>query len=329
MKISHSPYLLYPRNSLNAVSVGEAREGTLLKVEWEGGLVGYADLHPWPELGDLPLVRQISDLRSGYSSDLVKQSLWMARRDALLRHKVQHIFSGGEPVKNNWIVTNIQNFDIGSLQKIKDLGFTTLKVKAGRSVAAEIAALEKIAEAGLGIRLDFNASGSWDKFRNYLMQIPAKVLSRIEYVEDPFPFDPSLWNEARRLVPIALDNQYSQVPWASLQEAPCDVLVLKPAKTDVSEALAYCEKWHLKMTVTSYMDHPVGVLHALGVAMELKKKHPNLILDAGCLTHHLYEEDVFSSAITVQGAYILQTPGAGVGFDHLLETLPWQPLSQQ
>lgn len=326
IKFFYSPYTLKPLHQLNAIHAGGAREGALLKVEWGDGVVGYADLHPWPELGDLTLEEQLADLRRGKMSVQVEQCVWLARRDSQLRKEKKNIFEGGEKVKNNFLLTDYQKIRPGFLDEVKKEGFSTLKLKVGRNLQEEAAALSFIAAAGLMIRLDFNALGRWQIFEKFISSLPLTVKPMIEYVEDPFPFDVTAWGEARKLVKVAIDNQYDKVPWDQLTSAPFDVVVIKPAKMDVDKAITRCEKWNLKATVTSYMDHPVGVVHALGVAMELKKKYGEMILDAGCFTHRLYQMDAFSAEMSNQGSYLLKVKGTGIGFDELLGALPWHQL---
>ncbi|WP_374077538.1 enolase C-terminal domain-like protein [Bdellovibrio bacteriovorus] len=323
IKISYSPYTLKPVQILNAVSAAAPREGVLLKVEWSDGLTGYADLHPWPELGDLSLEDQLSDLRRGRMSGQIEQSIWLARRDAQLRRDKKNVFEGGEKIKSNYLLSDFKLLKPGFLDELKNEGFTTLKIKVGRNLKEEADILTHVAAAGLKIRLDFNAIGSWQIFERFMGSLPLTVRPLIEYVEDPFPFDVHAWNEAKKLVKIAVDNQYDKVPWDKLSAVPFDVIVIKPAKTDVDQAIARCQKWNLKASVTSYMDHPVGVAHAAGVAMELKKKYGEMILDAGLLTHRLYQMDPFSAELSTQGPYLLKVKGTGVGFDQLLGALPW------
>ncbi len=129
---------------------------------------------------------------------------------------------------------------------------------------------------------------------------------------------------SKKLIKIAVDNQYDKVPWADLQEAPCDVLVRKTAKMDVEKAISLCQKWNLQAAVTSYMDHPVGVMHALSVATELQNKYGDTMLQAGCLTHTLFQADSFSSEISMQGPCLLGPQGTGIGFDKILEATSWQ-----
>jgi len=326
MKLFYSPYTLKPVQALNAVSAGQPREGVLLKIEWLDGLVGYADLHPWPELGDATLEEQLANLRHGKMSAQVEQCIWLARRDAQLRKDKKNIFDGAEKVKNNFLLNDFKLIKPGFLDELKNQGFTTLKIKVGRNLQEEADVLTHIAASGLKIRLDFNAVGSWQIFEKFMTALPATVRPLIEYVEDPFPFEFNAWKEARKLAKIALDNQYGKVPWDKLSAAPCDILVIKPAKMDVERAVSLCQKWNLKATVTSYMDHAVGMIHAVGVAMELKKQHGDMILDAGCMTHRLYQMDAFAAEISTQGPYVLKVKGTGIGFDSLWGGLPWHQL---
>lgn len=326
IKISVSPYFLNPLGALNAAAQTSVRAGALLKVEWTDGYTGYSDLHPWTELGDLSLDQQLADLRKGRISSQIEQSIWLARRDATARKKGKHLFDQGEKIRNNYLLSDSRNLKTGFLDELKKEGFTTVKVKVGRSLQEEADSLTHIAGAGLRIRLDFNGVGSWQIFEKFMGSLSPTVKALIEYVEDPFPFDVAAWTEARKLARIALDNQFDRVPWGTLTKAPFDVLVIKPAKTDVEKALALCQQWNLKCTITSYMDHPVGVVHALALAMELRKNHGDRILEAGCLTHRLYKMDVFAAELTNQGPYLIRNAGTGVGFDRLLEALPWQPI---
>lgn len=328
IKLFHSPYSLRPLSSLNATTPQKERKGTLLKVRWDDGLLGYADLHPWPELGDEPLEFHIKELEEGRITALVEQSMWLAHRDATLRSKKKNFFEDGKPLKNNFTITQVHKVGPGLVGEIKNEGFSTVKVKVGREFHEEVGFLEHLAAENLFIRLDFNAQGNWQTFEKYISNLSPEVKAFIEYVEDPFPFDERAWKDARTLVPIALDNEYNKVPWHRIINPPFDVMVVKPARVDVNKAVAFCRKWDLKMTITSSMDHPVGVAHALSVAMELKKAHGPMILDAGCMTHHLYQKDLFVNELPTEGPYFTKGRGMGVGFDKILQVLPWHMLRE-
>jgi O-succinylbenzoate synthase len=326
IQIFSCSYTLRPLTSLNAITPVMEREGALLKVQWPDGKIGYADLHPWPELGDAPLQAHLNDLAKGRISSLVEQSMWLARRDAQMRANKKNYFDDGLPLKNNYILNNVKGVVPGFLDEIKDQGFSTIKIKTGRDLKEEIAFLTHVAAAGFKIRLDFNAIGSWQVFEKFMAQIPPTVLPFIEYIEDPFPYDAKAWREAQRLAPIAVDNEYHKVRWNLNEKPPFDVMVVKPARVDVDKAVEYCKKWNLKMTITSSMDHPVGVAHAIGVAMELKRLHGEMILDAGCMTHRLYQMDIFTTELFTQGPYFAKGRGYGVGFENALKVMPWHPL---
>jgi O-succinylbenzoate synthase len=323
MKIWSSPYTIQPFQSLNALSGGQVQVGALLKIQWPDGLTGYADLHPWSSLGDLSLDQQLADLKNGKISLQVEQSIWLARRDAKMRAENKNIFDYGAPVKNNYVATQVQSLSEDFFQELRTQGFTHIKVKMGRDLEQEKVFLSQAAAADFRLRLDFNGMGSWPIFERFMTSLPKTVLPYIEYVEDPFRYEESEWREARRLVKIAVDNQLPQVKW-NFSQVPFDVVVIKPAKTDVDLLVQRCLQHELSMVVTSYMDHTIGMFHALGVAMELKKTYPNNMLTAGCLTHQLFKRDEFSLQVKSQGPFVLRVPGSGVGFDKLLETREWQ-----
>jgi O-succinylbenzoate synthase len=326
IKLSFHPYVLKPFTSLNSVSAGAPRTGALFKVEWPDGAIGYGDLHPWTELGDDSLEKQIEGLRKGKISPMMEQTIWLARKDALLRKKGKTFLTTGEKVRNNYLITHVDEIVPGFLDDLKRQSFSTIKLKVGRDLKEEATAITRIAAAGFKMRLDFNGLGSWQTFEKFFTGLSASERVWIEYVEDPFPYDEGAWADAKKLVKVALDVPYAQVDWDNLKKAPFDILVIKPAKMDVDQAIERCKKFNLKATVTSYMDHPVGMMHAMAIAMECKENHPNLMLDAGCLTHRCYQIDPFAAEINTQGPFLAAVKGSGIGFDRLLGALPWQSL---
>ena len=333
MKIFYHPYFLHPIQSLNAVSTGAAREGALIKIEDSSGSIGYADLHPWVELGDIPLLSQLNDLKQRKISSQLYQTLFLAQKDAHARFKKQSLFLDLPSIKNNFLISSLETVDQSLLKNIKDQGFEVLKIKVGRDFKKEMARLNEIARAGFKMRLDFNASVSWFEFQMFFAGLDDSTLESIQYVEDPCTYDVKNWREAQKITKIAMDNQFSKYAMTAADEnsqGPVfDVLILKPAKMNIEDSITLCRKFNLQMTVTSYMDHPVGMLHALAVAMQLKKTLGAQILEAGCYTHHLYEADQFSEEINIQDANIIPPQGFGIGFDKILEALPWQLICNQ
>ena len=318
-------YQLQPRSALNVTTTKLVREGVLVKALWPDGLLGYADLHPWPELGDPEIRLQKEALRTGRLTVLAEQTLWLARRDAEARKMRKSLFDGYGKVKNNATIGAPSEVLPQDLDLLKREGFSTLKLKVGKDLAAEVDLMVRAIAKGFMLRLDFNLQGGVEGLDYLLTHLPRTALPLIEYIEDPFPYNYDQWQEWRGHFRLACDMEINRVISENLAPA-FDVLILKPAKTDVDQAVNYAQKHNRKITVTSYMDHPVGVVHSASVASELKKKHPSLILDSGCLTHRLYDVDIFSANLNSQGPYLLKLPGNGIGFDQLLENLPWQKI---
>lgn len=323
MKFWFSEYTLKPRHEGLP-----SRRGALIKVEWPDQMVGYADLLPWTDLGDEPLIVHLKDLQRGKMSDMLEQTIWLARRDAQARKEQRHLMKGLPRVRNSLLIQDPSAITESELGEARRVGFMSVKIKCGVRPEAEHALIDKILKMGaFGIRLDFNAKLTFKDFTEFFKKIPVAFRDRIEYVEDPFPFAVDTWREASKLVPLALDIEYKRVNWESLKApAPFKVLVIKPARLDLNTALEHVNKWGLKMVVTTNLDHPVGVMHAASVASEMKKIYPNILLDCGCFTHLEYQEDPFSAQLPATGPMTAEVPGFGVGFDDLLEKTKWIPV---
>lgn len=321
-------YTLQPLTSLGALAEGKVRSGALLKIQWPDQKIGYADLHPWPELGDAELEAQLTAIAKGRLSHLVEQSIWLARKDAVIRAQGKNAFQGLAKVKNHFLITDFTRVEDLTIEEIKKQGFTTVKVKVGRSLEEEAKWIEKFLRMHqLGVRLDFNSKATPASFERFVSSINPALRPRIEYAEDPFPYDPETWGAANQLVPLALDQEYDHVHWDKLKAPlPFKVVVIKPARQDMKKAVDHANKFGLKMVITSALDHPVGIAHALLCAGELKKFYPNQLLDCGCLSQRSYKANDFSTSMIVQGSYLVEIPGTGIGFDHLFDKTVWTAL---
>ena len=87
------------------------------------------------------------------------------------------------------------------------------------------------------------------------------------------------------------------------------MLVVKPAVEDVPQV-------DLPIIITSYMDHPIGQLHAAYVAAT---HTPNVT--CGLVTHVLFEPDAFIERMRIDDARLVPPD-----FTDLLEALPWKRL---
>jgi O-succinylbenzoate synthase len=329
ISIDYYFYELVPLTHFGAVSDKKSRGGVLLRVKWDEDRVGYADLFPWPELGDLELAKQLEEIKEGRLSYLAEQSIWMANRDASYRKQGRLAFKDLPKLKNHFLIMDPLRVEDATLHELQEKRFTTVKIKLGRSLKEEldwfIKVLRKFPE--LLFRLDFNQSINFELYRSFLEKLGRGFWPRIEFVEDPFVYEFERWREANQWIPLAMDADFGKVKWSQVgimrSTRPFEVLILKPARTDVSKFMKRADQHFLKVAVTSSLDHPVGNFHALWVACELKKFRPNQILDGGCISHKVYRSNVFSNLIVTHGPYLGEMMGSGIGFDQLLESLPW------
>ncbi|HKS21379.1 MAG TPA: hypothetical protein VJZ76_01175 [Thermoanaerobaculia bacterium] len=256
-------YTLKPRRALSALAGARPREGALLRVG-----DGFADVHPWPELGDAPLDEQLALLARGETTPLTRRSLWFA---SVWRREM---FDGLTIPRSHWPGSEPPE------------GFDTVKIKMPGGVLPD----------GYRLRLDFNNDAE-----AFARAAPTLPRERIDFVEDPCLYDAVRWREIRESgFRLALDR--------AVATEGVDVLVVKPAVQDVPEV-------DIPIIITSYMDHPIGQLHAAYVAA-------NSTETCGLVTHVLYESDPFIERMRISPDARLIPPD----FTDLLEALPWKRL---
>jgi O-succinylbenzoate synthase len=275
-------YTLVPRRPPNARSDATPRQGALLRID-----DGFADLFPWPELGDATLDEQLALLERDQTTPLTLRSLELASLDGAARRAGRSLFEGLTIPLSHW-----PGFD-------PPPGFDTIKVKGGPDFDASSL------PGGVRVRIDFNATLDADSFLR--MALPAE---RIDFVEDPCPYDGPTWRALgeRKGIRLALDREVAT--------EGVDILVIKPAL----QAMPDVDR---ELVVTSYMDHPVGQFGAAYVAA-LHALRVNA--RCGLFTHVLYEPNEFIERIRSDGPRLLAPEGTGIGFDDLLERLPWKRL---
>jgi O-succinylbenzoate synthase len=256
-------YTLKPRRRLSALAAPGPRQGALIRAG-----DGFADIHPWPELGDAPLDEQLAHIEAS-------PALHHARVDAEARARGVSLFDGLTIPESHWPGDN------------PPPAFDTVKLKGIESIPPRV-----------HLRIDFNATLTPDEFARIAETLPH---DRIDFIEDPCPD----LSDLRTGLRIARDRA----------RGPADVLIHKPALS------TEFPMFDGEIVVTSYMDHPIGQFHAAYVAAT-----HDVSARCGLFTHVLYEPNEFIEAIRADGARLLPPEGTGIGFDDLLERLPWQRL---
>jgi O-succinylbenzoate synthase len=294
-------YELVPKRRLSAIATDGPRRGALLRVG-----EGFADVHPWPELGDAPLDEQLAMLARDETTPLTRASLGFAAIDAEARRDSRRLFDGLTIPRSHWPGSDPPD------------GFDTVKLKSIDQIPDHVR-----------LRIDFNATLTPDEYVRIAATLPRE---RIDFIEDPCPYDAATWRElrARTGLRLALDRAWAtehrqeclchiDLPMWHRHSCLCsvagiDVLVIKPAKHEIPNTDG-------EIVVTSYMDHPLGQLCAAYAAATV-----GITATCGLVTHVLYEPDAFIEQMRIDGARLVPPAGNGFGFDDLLEKLPWRRL---
>ena len=311
-----SRYRLKARGFLNSVSNRREFEGVLIRVNG-----GYGCIHPWPELGDPPLEKCLADLAGPRRWAIVRRALRCAEFDSVARQFEHSLFEEME-VPDSHATLSMARAE--GVAHAVEAGFTMIKLKAGRNPAAETLFLNQMAaeHPALKWRLDFNESLDAEAFAAFVNLLAPATRGAIDFVEDPCPYSDGVWKDLQRRTGIrfAVDRE------ASTQSAAARVMVIKPAIDEpfllAEAALAHSQR----VILTSYMEHPVGQTFAAWEAARLSLQFPGLVGICGLQTHHLFEPDAFSEWLGPWLPVFQPPAGFGLGFDELLDALPWSPL---
>jgi O-succinylbenzoate synthase len=319
-------YQITPRNQIGVVADTKPRSGALLKVVGSSGVAGFSDVFPWPEYGDAALDDQLASLAAGRPTALVQWSLQLAEEDAKLRSQGKNAFENEIQVKNHYTITDCSQVSESAIQEALRAGFTSFKVKVGRSLQQEAQWVSQLVKHNtLKVRVDFGGRTALNEFKKFFSFLNAHELKQIEFAEDPCPFQFEEWREASKIVPIAVDFESEKINWELLSSnPPFSVFIFKPGRTSFDKIQKWIDRFSLKIVVTSSLDHPVGVAHACRKAIELKKIYGERLLDCGCLTFKNYQPNAFSEVVQSEGPYLKGIPGTGIGFNNLVEAIEWK-----
>jgi O-succinylbenzoate synthase len=309
-------YKLTSRQPLNSRSLRKEHVGALVRIG-----EGFACLHPWPELGDPPLRKCLDDLAGPRRRAIVRRAVRCAREDADARFigdpLLEEIDVPDSHATLPWQDDRIVESAVGK-------GFGRIKLKMGADLRSEATFLVEQAGRHPGLRwcLDFNETPDPEEAESLLAGLPDPVRQRIDFIEDPCPYAATTWKRlwARFRIPLAVDRESAPT---------CDaaqVMVIKPAVDEpwlLAEAAASLGQ---RVVVTSYMEHPLGQCFAAWEAAKLNVQFPGLVDICGLQTHHLFTPGDFAERLGRWSPAFRSPGGTGLGFDDLLEKLPWKRL---
>ncbi|RBP44511.1 O-succinylbenzoate synthase [Roseimicrobium gellanilyticum] len=321
MSIHYHPYTLYSRGSLNAVSRRRDFHGALIKVDE----VGIGCLHPWPEFGDPPIEEQLSILREGGTSKVIERALHMAAVDGAARRRGVSLFAGLEiPLCHySW---DQNQASPPQIKRVIDEGWQAIKTKGWANVGEVLRWMDSFASKDttgeIRLRVDFNSCLEPQQFRNFMEWMTPRVRERLDYVEDPFPYEPGAWMgmQERYRVRLALDKQLRG------SYEGYDVAVLKPGRREWRDLVSELPRY-TRVVMTSAMDHAIGQSFAAYEAAVAWQELGERLDLCGLSTEHLFAQDDFFGRMKSKGGVLqVDREGTGLGFDKVLKKLKWERL---
>ena len=320
MSIAEKPmisrYRLKAGGLLNAVSRRREFEGALIQIDG-----GFGCIHPWPELGDPSLEKCLADLAGARRWPIVRRAIRCAEYDRAARVFDHSLFEDMEVPTSH---ATLAKADAKEVAAAVEAGFAIVKLKGGRDLTGEAKFLDAVSAEfpALRWRLDFNETPSPEEMLEFLTGLSEKAKAAIDYVEDPCPYSDSAWQNLRRQTRanLAVDREAAPLSVAA------QVMVVKPAIDEPFLLGEAAMANNQRVVVTSYMDHPVGQTFAAWEAARLGLQLPGLVGVCGLQTHHLFEPDAFSEMLGAWSPEFTIPAGNGLGFDDLLDALPWTRL---
>ncbi len=311
-----SRYRLRSAKRLNAVSARREFEGALIRV---GN--GFGCIHPWPELGDPSLEKCLADLQGARRWPIVRRALRCAEYDAVAREHEESLFEEMEVPQSH---ATLAMPNVEEIAHAVESGFAIIKLKMGHDLDGEAEFLNSMVNEfpKLKWRLDFNESLNPEQAMGFLTGLSKAVSAAIDFVEDPCPFSETVWADLRKTTRLNLAVDRESAP----HREAAQFMIIKPA---IDEPLLLGESAlsrNQRVVITSYMDHPLGQAFAAWEAARLELHFPGLVGICGLQTHHLFEPDAFTEALGPWKPNFQAPTGSGLGFDDLLDALPWTRL---
>lgn len=316
-------YQLASSGALNRASDRRLHEGVLIRVGR-----GHGCIHPWPELGDAALEDELVALKQGQPLRLGQAALTCATIDAAAREQGAWLFDHFDMPASHALWTQAEHEPPDQVDKrvdaLLDDGFEALKIKAGTPLPELLALLERIHAAGHGrlrLRLDFNATLEAEDLRQLAGRMSPGLRQSIEFVEDPLPYHPDQWSQlgTDTGLRLALDRDLER------GSSGYQVAIVKPSTLNAAGWLA---AKHLPMILTSSMQHPLGQLYDAWMTRVFARSPDHQLAGCGLLTHECYAPDPFLERMSRRGPVLVPPAGGtGLGFDDLLDSLPWNRLT--
>ena len=335
--------------------------GVLIALEDDKHCFGYADLHPWPSMGDLKVDEQLSLLQQGQPTAQMQCTLQAARRDlearALQKPGVRFLPN----IHNHHLILKSFSEPHDGERLLHQLGLNLLTLESPEVLLKIKLAPETLSSTALMIndlavkypqicwRVDANSLLSFDEVLGFWKQLNSEGKGKINFIEDPCPYNKKHW-EALESEGVSLAMDFEVANWIreansasqrslfsppSFNGSPTSsekiVFVFKPAKQNMLEWGSWLSKNPHRFLITSYLDHPVGLLHAQWTAEILSEQFPRQILPCGL--NLAFSSSALSELWSgleqnkQKGNSWMGLISSGIGYNQHLEALQWQRLT--
>lgn len=312
-----------------ALRSGVALNSASMRKEFHGALIrahdGFGCVHPWPEFGDVPVERQLELLAEGVTTPQTEIALHCARLDGEARRAGVSLFAGLEVPRSHYSWSFSHETE-PQIARVLSEGWPAIKAKGFANYGETLRFLECVAKATdhrqVRLRVDFNGCLDAFAFAKFCEHMPLRVYRQLDVVEDPLPYDGERWEgfRSRWAVRLALDKGWKEAG------AGFDLVVVKPARRDWRVVAGKFPQQPLMLT--SAMDHALGQVYAAYEAALAFQERPDGVSLCGLCTEHLFDHDPFFETLASHGGDLrVDRAGTGLGFDSLLEGLPWKRLS--
>lgn len=316
MKIWHATY------TLNSPWHKGEHPGALLRLEFPGGQVGHADLHPWPELGEPILQELLGRLKLQQEHPLIARALQIAAEDAAARSRGTSLFFGQNIPASHKLLPSLEGVTPTDVQTWIEQGYRRFKVKMGARLTHETSDLRDLISVGTGLwRLDFNGRIGWVDFTAWWNEHGTWLAPHLDGIEDPvLPADTVALESILKESPEAF-------PKAALFEDRLNFegAVGRVVKPEIQNYKPGAEKPR-RLWVTNNLVHPFGHAVALAYAARWQSGEPCGLqgLDQYVATPGL---KTWVDQIRYHGPVTLPPSGTGFGFDALLSKVAWKALT--
>ena len=325
MKIEYVICELLPVTLLNRRVGKNPRISALLKVAFEDGTIGFANLHPNPERLGNTLEQELQRLREGNPSLQGRLSLRMAKIDARARGQNKSLWSDVKIPPCHLLITEPEVTSIDDIHAAMERRFRKFKIKVGRNWKREIEILNEwapLVPPG-SLRPDWNQALDTKQLQEFCARAQPALIDAIDFVEDPTVDRPEVWSQYSTKIRWAWDQHSEKI---TKEDRGFSAVVVKPAIQDVDLMSLLLADLDVQVAFTSYMDHPVGQMGAAWVAAKFYDDHPQKEIPCGLASHNIFALNRYSECLRTKGPQLFAPEGAGIGFGELLEKENWKKL---